>query len=284
MPEILWEIGAFAKSVCLRWINVIGGAGFAAFFIFYSRSTGREPPVTSLWILGGCLVIATFQAWRDEHQKVKCKSRRAILIKVVDMVKAVTIYQGSAEVVTPRVETIGAFLALSEEFGSEMDVEWVCKHLNEVDSNDPFEVYEMFYGTGSFRNRKLKFLQDARAHGAGKTIKTDLDALAFIRTFWAKKNGLKEDEWPIFPIRIVDGWITFEDQQLPRPRRAAKEDQIYLVPPTLEVEGIRQIISTPLVLPKRQLQPGNETRAENEIAMLSVPDPSGHIPGVKKLP
>ncbi|MEY2508423.1 MAG: hypothetical protein QOH01_2752 [Verrucomicrobiota bacterium] len=235
------------------------------------------------WAMVG-IIAAAFFAWRDEHRKVKCKSRRAILTKVVDAAPYITVYEGIIPGnITTILETIGALIAVCDELGDESDVEWICQQLSELkqpDMADPFALYECFYGAGAFKGKRLKFLRDARV-SSGTFIKNDIDAIGYIRTFWGAKNGLREINQPIYPVKIVNGRLEYL-QVLCRPLSSAKEARLYLIPPTLQLGDEDQLISTPLVLPTRPQQPENETLGEDDFATLFVPDPSGSIPGVAK--
>jgi hypothetical protein len=245
---------------------------------------GKELPVSLWWVASLFVAWAMFLAWREEHQKVKCKSLRAILTKVVDAAPCITVYLGITPGNTTTVfETVGALISVCDEFGDESDVEWVCQQLNELkqpDMADPFGLYECFYGVGAFKGKRLKFLRDARV-SYGTSIKNDIDALGYIRTFWGARNGLREVNQPIYPVKIVNGRLEYL-QVLCRPLSSAREARLYLIPPTLQVGDEDQLISTPLILPTRPQQPGNETLDEDEFATLFVPDPLGSIPGVAK--
>lgn len=277
---VCW-VGAVFK----HWIQLAGGALFAAIQLCCSL-VGKELPVSLWWVAALFVAWAMFLAWREEHQKVKCKSLRAILTKVVDGAPYLTIYHGGIPGnVTTVLETIGALIAVCDEFGDESDVEWVCKQLTEhqePNRADPFDLYECFYGVGAFKGKRLKFLRDARV-SSGTSIKNDIDAIGFIRTFWGAKNGLREINQPIYPVKIVNGRLEYL-QVLCRPLSSAKEARLYLIPPTLRVGDEDQLISTPLVLPKRPQQPESETLAEDDFATIFVPDPTGSIPGVAKQP
>lgn len=274
------EVFAYLTALRQRWIWWVAGSFPAALVALY-QGGGGAIPAWCLWswaLLG--IQVAAFLAWRDEHRKVKCRSLRAVLTKVVDMVQGITIYETKSGRVTPVTETIEGLISVCDEFGDESDVEWVCQQLSQSDNSDPFQIYEFYYGAASFKGKRLKFLRDARVSG-GRFIKNDIDAIGYIRTFWGSRNGLRERNEPIYPVKVVDGRIEFQDQMC-QPRSAAKEERLYLVPPTLEVDGVPQTVSTPEGLPNRQSLPETASRAENELATLVVPDPMGQIPGVKR--
>lgn len=280
MPEIWGEVGVFIKSFLLRWVNLVGGAGFAVFCIFYTRTTGKEPPVTSLWILAACLVVASFLAWRDEHLRVKSKALRTILNRIADKTKDVPVDGVSAGRRIASYDAIGALIDLSDEFGSEIDVETVCGWLKRSNTYDPFEYYELEMGViGAFKGKRLAFLQDARAKHNCR-IKTNVDAIAFIRTFWADEHGLWD--CAIFPARIVNGMPRWE-REMCRPISAARAKEIYLCPPAVPEGQVARPISTPPDFPRKELLPEHTTRRERDAATVVVPVQSGRIP-VAKIP
>jgi hypothetical protein len=49
---------------------------------------------------------------------------------------------------------------MSDEFGSEEDVEWVCRQLDEHGYSDPFGILHGCLNL--FDGKRLKFLRDAR--------------------------------------------------------------------------------------------------------------------------
>jgi hypothetical protein len=99
--------------------------------------------------------------------------------------------QKAVEIVNSRnVEHIVAVIELSDEFGSEEDVEWVCEQLKEHGHGDPFGILHEMFKPG-FDGKRLKFLQDARV--AQYPISSPRDAVGYVRDEWASKNGLTED-------------------------------------------------------------------------------------------
>jgi hypothetical protein len=71
-------------------------------------------------ILAACFIWATFLAWRDEHRKTIGKNRRSILNRVVDLLRPEVTIVG-----VRQPDEIYALIQVSEDFGSEEDVEWV---------------------------------------------------------------------------------------------------------------------------------------------------------------
>src|ERR1700686_3654584 len=74
MLELFVEVWIFLKSVLLRWINLFGGAALVFFGFCYSKFTKEEAPVNGSLVFLGCLGVAVFLAWRDEHKKLKARS------------------------------------------------------------------------------------------------------------------------------------------------------------------------------------------------------------------
>ena len=189
------------------------------------------------WILLAiCFSAACFLAWREEHLKVKSKALRAILNKIADKTKDTVTEQDSAGRTISHYDSIAALIELSDEFGCDEDVEKVCSWLKKSNTHDPFEVYESSLGAvGAFKNKRLAFLQDARAKH-GPPIKTHTDAIAFIRTFWADANHLWESA--VFPAHIVNGFLVWE-REMCKPISAAKAERIYLYPPAVPEGSVR---------------------------------------------
>jgi len=180
MREILSDLLRYAWTVLLLWLAFFGGAFITAVCFFYEKWQKGEIYLSAyLWIAAGCFVAASFIAWQKEHDKVRGKGRRQILTSVMDLIQS-------------RYETIRALVHLNEDFGTERDVIWVCKKLNSTElQSDPFEFYELKYGRGAFRGKRLKFLRDARI--SGRPINNDEDALNYIYSVWGDKHGLTEE-------------------------------------------------------------------------------------------
>jgi hypothetical protein len=231
------------------------------------------------WILLAiCFIAACFLAWREEHLKVKSKALRAILNKIADKTKDTVIEQDSAGRTISHYDSIAALIELSDEFGCEEDVETVCGWLKKSNTHDPFEMYGSSLGAiGAFKNKRLAFLQDARAKH-GPPIKTHTDAIAFIRTFWADENHLWESA--VFPAHVVNGFLAWE-REMCKPISAAKADRIYLYPPAVPEGSAARPISTPPDFPNKQLLPERTELREIETATLVVPVQSGRIPEAK---
>ncbi len=98
--------------------------------------------------------------------------------------------QKAVEIVNSRnVEQIVAVIELSDEFGSEEDVEWVCEQLDEHGHGDPFGILHDTFEPG-FDGKRRKFLEDARV--AQYPIGSLRDAVNYVKYEWASKNGLTE--------------------------------------------------------------------------------------------
>jgi hypothetical protein len=173
------DLGQWLKALTRHWIARIGGPLIAAFQILYGIWRRDWPPALGWAILAGCFVWATFLAWRDEHRKTIGKNRRSILQKAVEIVNSSH----------RNVDHIVAVIELSDEFGSEEDVEWVCQQLDEHGHGDPFGILHEMFEPG-FDGKRLKFLQDARV--AQYPIGSLSDAVNYVMYEWASKNGLTE--------------------------------------------------------------------------------------------
>jgi hypothetical protein len=89
----------------------------------------------------------------------------------------------------PFKDNIVAIIELSDEFGSEEDVERVCQQLDEHGHGDPFGILHEMFEPG-FDGKRLKFLQDARV--AQYPITELSDAVNYVKYEWGSKNGLTE--------------------------------------------------------------------------------------------
>jgi hypothetical protein len=116
-----------------------------------------------------------FLAWRDEHRKTIGKERRSILNKIVELNSS-----GNTDI-------FGALIKVSDEFGSDEDVEWVCQQLDEQCDYDPFAIIcsGAVWDPG-FDGKRLKFLQDARVARIGSLE----EAIQYFLSGWYSKNGL----------------------------------------------------------------------------------------------
>jgi hypothetical protein len=173
------DLGQWFRALTRHWIARIGGPLVAAFQILYGIWRRDWPPALGWAILAGCFVWAAFLAWRDEHRKTIGKARRAILNEYVDVMQ-------NAE----RgwfVDPVTTLIKLSDRFGSEEDVEWVCEQLDQHGHSDPFKVIAWGFEVGAFDGKRLKFLWDARV--AEPEITSVSDALSFLER-WAPRNGL----------------------------------------------------------------------------------------------
>src|SRR5437879_3759208 len=141
MPDIFREIGEFLKSVCRRWINAVGGS-LIGFSLIWCSATGKEPPVRVYWlVLGVCLTIAVFLAWRAEYQKCKSESLYSIVSKIVDAVPAYHYARPfSRPPLSLRCDPLGALIHYADQIRSEKDVVRICRRLEELDHSNPFQV------------------------------------------------------------------------------------------------------------------------------------------------
>jgi hypothetical protein len=177
MHTSLWpDLRQWLQSIIHHWIASAGCALVAVFQICYGILRRDWPPALSWAILALCFIWATFLAWRDEHRKTLGKNRRSILQKAVEIMNSRNVEH-----------IVVALIELSDEFGSEEDVEWVCQQLKERGHGDPFSILEMF--EPGFDGKRLKFLQDARV--AQNPISSPSDVVNF-RDEWASKNGLTQ--------------------------------------------------------------------------------------------
>ncbi len=172
METSVWsDLWQWFRAIVRHWIAVAGGAAVAVIFLVASIwGGGNWLRVLSLVTLFGSFICATFLAWRDEHRKTIGKERRLILQKAVEIMNS-----------SLRNETLTAIIELSDEFGSEEDVEWVCKQLDKHGHGDPFGILQDTFELG-FDGKRLKFLQDARV--AQHPITLLSDAVNYVKYEW----------------------------------------------------------------------------------------------------
>ena len=187
MPELIGDVLRFIAAVVWQWISAVGCAAFAFIAVIYPKITGgTEFPASSWWILGGCLALSVFLAWREEHRKTRGKARRIILTEIVDK------FNRRKPPGEPQPDWIGLFIKHCDDFGAERDVKWACEQL-EKPYGDPFGLFKLKYGKRAFDGKRLKFIRDARlARVGGDAITTDTDAENYIYSTWADENGLTE--------------------------------------------------------------------------------------------
>jgi hypothetical protein len=191
MPDIFREIGEFLKSVCLRWVNAVGGS-LIGFYQIWCSASGKEPPVRIYWlILGVCLTIAIFSAWRDEYRKSRSESLYSIVSKIVDLVP--TYHSMRVFPSPPKHDLLGALIHYADQVRSEKDVVRICRRLEELDHGDPFQVMYLIFKPKSLRRKKLKFIRDA--HQSGRDLRLDIKIVDYART-WAEKNGIQKHCFP----------------------------------------------------------------------------------------
>jgi hypothetical protein len=185
MKTSLWsDLWQWFKAIIRHWIAVAGGAGAGVISLIATIWGSDWLRLLGLAILAVSLASATFLAWRDEYRKTIGKNRRSILQKVVEIVNSPQ----------RNVDHIVAVIELSDEFGSEEDVEWVCRQLDEHGHVDPFGILHEMFEPG-FDGKRLKFLQDACV--AQYPISSLSDAVNYVQYEWASKNGLTSK-----PIRL----------------------------------------------------------------------------------
>ena len=167
----LWQ---WIKAIFRHSKSIAGGSGVGLILLVASIwAGGYWLPILGVVILSGSFVCGTFLAWRDERHKTVGKERRSILNKVVELRAG------------KPPEIFAALIDVSDEFGNEQALEWVCQKLDEQGHVDPFRlICEVFKTT--FDGKRLKFLQDARVARIG-----DLDeALDYFSDKWAAMNGV----------------------------------------------------------------------------------------------
>jgi hypothetical protein len=133
-------------------------------------------------------IVSPFFVYKGVKAQLKGKPTREIARKIIEEVK---IGGGSGPFSTMyRDPMIVRMIGASEDFGDEGDVEAVCAELAKGGHEDPFEGFEIYYGQGSFKGKRLEFLRDARF--SSFTINDDRDAINFLQMGWAENHGLKE--------------------------------------------------------------------------------------------
>jgi hypothetical protein len=169
----LWsDLWQWFKAIFRHWKSIAGGSGAGVFLLIASIwAGGYWLRVLGLVTLCGSFFCAIFLAWRDEHRKTIGKNRGSILQKAVEIANS------------RNVDHMVAVIELSDEFGSEEDVEWVCEQLKEHGHGDPFGILKMF--KPGFDGKRLKFLQDARV--AQYRISSPSDAVQYVRDEWASR-------------------------------------------------------------------------------------------------
>ena len=189
----LWsDLWQWLKAIVHHWIAIAGGTAVAVIFLVASIWAGSNwLRVLSMLTLFGSFVCATFLAWRDEHGKTIGKERCSILNNVVDLLQPKPTVMG-----VERPAEIRALIAVSDDFGSEEDVAWVCQQLNEHGHIDPFGILGTVLEPG-FDGKRLKFLQDARVQSP--PISSMSDALRYAQ-WWASSNGLARNDLSIKDI------------------------------------------------------------------------------------
>lgn len=90
IKEILCEIRDFLWAVFWQWVSAVACGTITFTQVVYPKITqsdafpnGKEFPVSSWWILGGCLAFAVFMAWREERLKVRRFARLKTSIELL---------------------------------------------------------------------------------------------------------------------------------------------------------------------------------------------------------
>ena len=182
----LWE---YIKTVARHWVAGVTGGLLAVAMML----SGVFHPFPRNIVLGGLLgyvLLASYYAWKEERRKVYGKNARAILTGITDRVHHRQIYKHGMLQADSRFDVIEGLINASDDFNNEGDVEWVCRALDSTSHSDPFVGFELNYGQDAFKGKRLKFLRDARI--SGHEIKTDSEALHYIRAVWGDANGLVE--------------------------------------------------------------------------------------------
>lgn len=182
--EVLGGIGTWIWSVVYRWINLAGGAAIGTAQLWCSASK-KEAPVTAYWwTIGICLVIASFQAWQEQYQKVKGKKRFELATDILDEHRR---FKPPGE---KSYDLIGLLILRCQEFGSERNLIKVCKILNKQ-VFDPFERLEMKYGKRAFRRKRLTFLREMRLSGYDAS---DDGCDHFIYSYWSERYKIDQPD------------------------------------------------------------------------------------------
>ena len=187
MDTSFWsDLCQWFKAVIRHWITSVGGPLVAFLQICYGIWRRDWPPTFTWALLTMCFLFATFLAWRDERRKTITSDRRQILNAAVDLLQQTTHHVGLTFV--RSFDAIGALIQLADRFQTEEDVEWVARELDD-EYGDPFELLgDVLEGAPAFKGKRLKFLQDARV--ADPPIHSHSEALRYVQSRWAEKNGL----------------------------------------------------------------------------------------------
>ena len=173
---------AWLKAIIRHWIAIAGGAVVAVIFLIASIwGGGYWLRILSFVTLVGSFICATFLSWRDERRNTIGKECRTILNEVVERSRGKLTVTGFMQ-----PDEICALIDLSDKFGSEEDVLWVCKQLDDHGHVDPFGILGAVFEPG-FDGKRLKFLQNARVHST--PIRSMGAAVHYVHS-WAPQNGL----------------------------------------------------------------------------------------------
>jgi hypothetical protein len=125
MREWIGDFIQFLKSVVVRWFNVFAGAFVTTVWTIYQQLTGKSLPMTAFWsLVGTCISLAVFLAWRDQYKKsinlegrikprmtVSCDDEQCILpprISRGNPLFRVMVHLGGADLVTDVMARIKA--------------------------------------------------------------------------------------------------------------------------------------------------------------------------------
>jgi uncharacterized membrane protein YeaQ/YmgE (transglycosylase-associated protein family) len=165
MFERIKEFGLFLKCVGWRWFNVFAGAFVTTLWAFYQQITGRPLPMTAFWsLVGACILLAVFLAWREQYQKAKAretereKATRRCFNHAAQLLKtAQLLLRGSAR----RVIVFPSFYqAEPYNLESNDEVIQVCDLLTQIGHARPFDGIDGHV----LKNEWWDFLQWGHTH------------------------------------------------------------------------------------------------------------------------
>src|SRR5437773_381823 len=67
MADLFRDIRHFSWRVCVAWVKTVGGELVAVYQMVYAIKYQQWPPAMSWLVLGLCLLIAFFMAWREQY-------------------------------------------------------------------------------------------------------------------------------------------------------------------------------------------------------------------------
>jgi len=161
--------GSKAKTIFIGICIAAGTVWIQRQFMHEDTIHSLEAGIVSLVIAFGIVFAFHFcyltpkAAWTQLREQLKGKAIREVVKKLVDETQeGESYYGGKVSTFQYRRDMIMRMIAASDDFGCEEDVEEVCRVLDEAGHVDPFAMLEERYGTGFFKGKRLKLLQDAR--------------------------------------------------------------------------------------------------------------------------